>query len=38
MATHLEAPGHATVRALTRARLDLRGWHVWHRPEEFRSG
>ena len=38
MATHLEARGHATVRALTRARLDLRGWQLWHGPEEFRSG
>ena len=38
MATHLEAGGHATVRALTRARLDLRGWQLWHGPEEFMSG
>ena len=38
MATHLEVRGHGTVRALTRARWNLRGWQVWHGPEEFRSG
>jgi DNA polymerase III subunit epsilon len=38
MATHLEVRGHATVRALTRARWDVRAWQLWHGPEEFRSG
>jgi DNA polymerase-3 subunit epsilon len=38
MATHLEARGHETVRALTRARRDLRGWQLWHGPEGLRSG
>lgn len=38
MATHLEARGHETVRALTRARRDLRRWQLWHGPEGLRSG
>jgi DNA polymerase-3 subunit epsilon len=38
MATHLEALGHATVHALTRARWDLRAWQLWHGPGGLRSG
>jgi DNA polymerase III subunit epsilon len=38
MATHLEARGHGTVRALTRARWTLRAWQLWHGPEGLRSG
>ena len=38
MATHLEARGHGTVRALTRARMSLRAWQLWHGPQGLRSG
>jgi DNA polymerase-3 subunit epsilon len=38
MATHLEARGHGSVRALTRARLNLRAWQLWHGPGGLRSG
>jgi DNA polymerase-3 subunit epsilon len=38
MATHLEARGHVTVRALTTARRYLRGWQLWHGPEGLRPG
>ena len=38
MATHLEARGHGSVRALTRARPTLRAWQLWHGPEGLRSG
>jgi DNA polymerase III subunit epsilon len=38
MATHLEARGYGTVRALTRARWTLRGWQLWHGPQGLRSG
>ena len=38
MATHLEAPATARVRALTGARRDLRGWQLWHGPDGLRSG
>jgi DNA polymerase III subunit epsilon len=38
MATHLEAHGLATVRALTRARRNLRAWQLWHGPQGLRSG
>ena len=38
MATHLEARGHGTVRALTSARRDLRARQLWHGPEGLRSG
>jgi DNA polymerase-3 subunit epsilon len=38
MATHLEARGHGTVRALTRARLDLRARQLWFGPEGLRPG
>ena len=30
MATHLEARGHRSVRALTHAHRDVRGWQVWN--------
>ena len=36
MATHLEARGHGTVRALTTARRNLRRWQLWHGPEGLR--
>ncbi len=36
MATHLEAGGHGTVRALTRARWDLRARQLWHGPGGLR--
>jgi DNA polymerase III subunit epsilon len=36
MATHLEARGHGTVRALTRARWTLRAWQLWHGPGGLR--
>jgi DNA polymerase-3 subunit epsilon len=32
LATHLEAHGRGTVRALTGARWQLRGWVLWHPP------
>jgi DNA polymerase-3 subunit epsilon len=38
MATHLEARGLASVRALTRARRKLRAWQLWHGPQGLRSG
>jgi DNA polymerase-3 subunit epsilon len=38
MATHLEAHGFATARALTRARRNLRAWQLWHGPQGLRSG
>ena len=38
MATHLEARGHGTVRALTRARWTLRSWQLWHGAGGLRSG
>jgi DNA polymerase III subunit epsilon len=38
MATHLEARGHGTVRALTTARRYLRGWQLWHGPHGLRPG
>jgi DNA polymerase III subunit epsilon len=38
MATHLEAVGRATVRALTSARRDVRASHVWQEPGGLRSG
>ena len=37
MATHLEGR-HGTVRALTGARRDVRGWQLWHGPDGLRSG
>jgi DNA polymerase-3 subunit epsilon len=37
MATHLEAHGHATARALTSARRAVRAWQVWHGPGGLRS-
>jgi len=38
MATHLEARGFATVRALTRARRNVRTWQLWHGQRGLRSG
>jgi DNA polymerase III subunit epsilon len=38
MATHLEARGFASARALTRARRNLRGWQLWHGTQGLRSG
>jgi cyclic nucleotide-binding protein len=38
MATHLEARGQGTVRALTRARRNLRAWQLWHGAGGLRSG
>jgi DNA polymerase III subunit epsilon len=38
MATHLEARGFATARALTRARRNLRARQLWHGPQGLRSG
>jgi DNA polymerase III subunit epsilon len=38
MATHLEAHGFASARALTRARRNLRAWQLWHGPQGLRSG
>ena len=38
MASHLEARGYATVRALTTARRRLRASQVWHGPGGLRSG
>jgi DNA polymerase-3 subunit epsilon len=38
MATHLEARGHGTVRALTGARRNLRARQLWHGAEGLRSG
>ena len=38
MATHLEARGHGTVRALTGAAKRLRAAHVWTAPGGVSSG
>jgi DNA polymerase-3 subunit epsilon len=38
MATHLEARGFATARALTGARRNLRARQLWHGPQGLRSG
>ena len=38
MATHLEARGHGTVRALTSARRGVRTRQLWHGPEGLRPG
>jgi DNA polymerase-3 subunit epsilon len=32
LATHLEAHGHRTVRALAEAERHVRGWRLWHPP------
>ena len=38
MATHLEARGHGSVRALTNARRGVRAWQVWRGPGGVSSG
>ena len=38
MATHLEARGYGSVRALTGARRDVRAWQVWRGPGGLSSG
>jgi DNA polymerase III subunit epsilon len=38
LATHLEARGRGSVRALAGARWQVRAWRLWHGPGRFRSG
>jgi DNA polymerase III subunit epsilon len=38
LATHLEAHGRGTVRALAGARWQLRAWRLWHGPGRISSG
>jgi DNA polymerase III subunit epsilon len=38
MATHLEARGHGSVRALANARRGVRAWQLWRRPAGLSSG
>ena len=38
MATHLEARGHGSVRALTNARRGVRAWQLWRGPGGVSSG
>ncbi len=38
LATHLEAHGRGSVRALAGARWQLRAWRLWHGPGRIRPG
>jgi DNA polymerase-3 subunit epsilon len=38
LATHLEAAGRGSVRALATAHWQVRAWRLWHGRERFRSG
>jgi DNA polymerase III subunit epsilon len=38
LATHLEARGRGSVRALASARWQVRAWRLWHGPGRVRSG
>jgi DNA polymerase III subunit epsilon len=38
LATHLEAGGRGSMRALAGARWEVRAWRLWHGPGRLRSG
>jgi DNA polymerase III subunit epsilon len=38
LATHLEARGQGSVRALAGTRWQVRAWRLWHGPSRLRSG
>jgi DNA polymerase III subunit epsilon len=38
LATHLEARGRGSLRALSTAHWQVRAWRLWHGPGRFRSG